>query len=125
METSGLVVTHFGGIHTYNDAIDALQEILEMHRGRRDIYEIIIHSDDIEIQLTSERISMLREEVKKTFLNFEKGALAFVCNTDLMFGLCRQLEMTMDNEKIAISVFRSEGLARSWVDEIKTIHEKK
>lgn len=121
MESAGLVVTHFGGKHTYDDAIDALNEIQELHREKKDIYEIVIHSDDMKTHLSSEEISRLRENVIKTFSDFDKGAIAFVCNQDLIFGLCRQLEIMMDNEKIAISVFRSEDLARKWIDEIKAV----
>ena len=44
MELSGLVVTQFGGKHTYEDAVDALVELEAMHRGRTEIYEIVINS---------------------------------------------------------------------------------
>ena len=120
-----MVVTHFGGIHTYSDATDALQEITEMHKDKNDIYEIVIHSDDMEIHFADSQIPALREKVKEAFVRFDRGALAFVSTKDHIFGLCRQLEMTMDNERIAISVFRSEGLARKWIDEIRSVHEKK
>lgn len=33
MEKSGLIVTRFGGTHTYQDAIDALEDLLKLNQG--------------------------------------------------------------------------------------------
>jgi hypothetical protein len=46
IEESGLVITHFGGKHTYEDAIDALHELEKIHEGRNDLYEIAVNADD-------------------------------------------------------------------------------
>lgn len=123
-ESSGLVVTHFGSRHTYDDAINALNELIEMTKGSPEIYEIVIHEDDITIDVSDTQIVSLQEKVLSTFQNYQKGALAFVADIDLVFGLCRQLEIMMENADIAISVFRSEELARKWIKEIQTIHNK-
>jgi hypothetical protein len=44
----------------------------------------------IETHISMEQEPLLREEMKKLFQRFDKGAIAFVSNNDLMFGLCRQ-----------------------------------
>ena len=122
-EPSGLILTHFGNRHTYDDAIQALNELVDLTRGSSEIYEIVIHEDDLSIDVSETQITSIRDKVKSTFINYKKGALAFVANTDFIFGLCRQLEIMMDNANIAVSVFRSEELARQWIKEMQSIHE--
>ena len=115
-------MTHFGNLHTYDDAINALSELNEMTKGSSEVYEIVIHEDDFKIDVDKNQIKSIRSKVKSTFQHYNKGALAFVANTDLIFGLCRQLEIMMDNDRIAVSVFRSEKLARKWIKEIQAMH---
>ncbi len=123
-EPSGLILTHFGGRHTYDDAINALEELNQMTEGSSVIYEIVVHDDDIKIEVSEEQITSLRGKVRRAFLKYTKGALAFVANSDFVFGLCRQLELMMDNANIVVSVFRSEELARRWIKEIQSIQER-
>ena len=117
-------MTHFGNRHTYEDAIDALDELNALTEGSSEIYEIVIHEDDLIIDVKKDQIKSLRGKVQSTFKKYQKGALAFVANTDLVFGLCRQLQIMMENDSIAVSVFRSEELARSWIKEIQSIHKR-
>lgn len=119
MEGSGLIITHFGGKHTYDDAMNALEELQEMLGEKDEVYEIILHSDDLKTTLSKEQEAVLREQLRHAYRNYNRGAIAFVSNKDWMYGACRQFEIMMENEKIAISVFRSEELARKWIDEIK------
>ncbi len=121
-EPSGLILTHFGHLHTYDDAINALSELNEMTKGSSEVYEIVIHEDDFKIAVEKKQINSIRSKVQSTFQQYEKGALAFVANVDLIFGLCRQLEIMMENDGIAVSVFRSEELARKWIKEIQSMH---
>ena len=121
-EPSGLILTHFGKRHTYDDAIGALTEITEMTEGSSEIYEIIIHDDDFSIDVSEDSLKSLPGKVQSTFGTYARGALAFVANIDLVFGLCRQLEMLMENAAIQVAVFRSEALARSWIAEIQSLH---
>ena len=123
-EPSGLILTHFGSRHTYEDAIGALSELSEINKGSPEIYEIVIHEEDLLIDVSREKIEELKERVKEAFRSYRKGAVAFVAKKDLIFGMCRQLELIMDNEKIAIAVFRTEQLAREWIKEIQHIHRK-
>jgi hypothetical protein len=67
---------------------------------------------------------MITGKVISTFEHFERGALAVVANSDYIFGLTRMLTATVENELIAISVFRSEALARKWIQEIRELHNK-
>ncbi len=123
VEKDGLIVTRFSGRHTYKDALDALSELLELNEGRQDIYEIVINDDPIELVFSREEEKQLFENVRMTFKNFNRGALAIVANNDLVFALSRMLEVSIESDKIAVAVFRSEALARKWIDEIRQLHK--
>ena len=122
VEKDGLIVTHFGGLHTYKDAEEALYELLEINQGKKQIYEIVINDDDIKLDITKEEEQLIFSKVKSTFEKFECGAMAVVASHDIVFGLSRMLEITIENERIAVAVFRTEDLARKWINEIRAIH---
>jgi hypothetical protein len=48
-EKDKLIVTHFGGRHTYHDALAALVGLLELNAGNDHIYEIVINDDDLQL----------------------------------------------------------------------------
>jgi len=121
-EKDGLIITTFGGRHTYKDAIDALDELLEIKKGEKRIYEIVINDDDIEVDITRLEEDFLSSKVKFTFEKFERGALAVVAGNAFVFGLSRMLASNIENEKIAVSVFRTEILARKWIQEMRELH---
>ncbi len=124
IEKDGLIVTRFGKEHTYNDAAEALDELLKINLGKNEIYEIVINDDDLKLNFSRDEIDLLVEKVESTFGRFEHGALAIVAGRDFAFGMSRMLQMSIANEKIAVSVFRSEELARKWIQEIKAMHNE-
>ena len=124
-EKDNLIITHFGGRHTYDDAIEALNELIEINKGSKDIYELVINSDDIELDFTQSEVWLLADKMKSIFQNFERGASAVVANTDFIFGMCRMLQTMIDNDRIAVSAFRTEELARKWIQEIRTLHSNR
>lgn len=124
IENNGLIVTYFGGKHTYKDATAALDELLLINAANRSIYEIVVNSDDIELTFSKKERELLSVEVGKVFSKFDRGALAVVANRDLVFGYSRMLQVAIANAKIAVSVFRSETLARKWIHELMELHNK-
>ena len=124
IEKDGLIVTHFGGPHTFKDAEAALNELLEINRNKNQIYEIVVNHDDLVLQITRTEEQLISKTVKNTFQQFERGALAVVPKNDYIFGLTRMLSTTIDNEHIPISVFRSETLARKWIQEMRDLHNQ-
>ena len=124
IEKDGIIVTHFGGLHTYGDAEEALDELLEINKGKKQIYEIVINDDDIKLDFALPEEQLLIDKVKSTFEKFERGALAVVASHDLVFGMSRMLEISIENEQIAVAVFRSEDLARKWLQEVRALHSK-
>ncbi len=123
IENNGLIVTRFGGQHTYHDAVEALEEIPRINSSNKEIYEIVINDDDIKLDFTKEEVELITKKVKSTFEKYECGGLAIVASHDLVFGMSRMLEMSIINEKIAVAVFRSEELARKWIQEIRAMHD--
>jgi hypothetical protein len=57
--------------------------------------------------------------MKSLFKGFKKAAIAFVTDHDPVFGLCRQLQMRIENEYIQLCIFRNEETAMHWLHEIK------
>jgi hypothetical protein len=124
IEKDGLIVTHFGGLHTYDDVEEALNELLEINKGKKHIYEIVVNDDDIKLDFTKAEEQLIFTKVKSTFGKFERGALAVVAGHDLVFGMSRMLEINIENEQIAVSVFRTEDLARKWIQEMRSMHDQ-
>ena len=122
IEKDGLIVTHFGGVHTYDDAKEALNDLLEINKGNKHIYEIVINDDDIILDFSRAEEQYIIDKVKSTFEKFERGALAVVANHDFVFALSRMLASNIENERIVVSVFRSEDLARKWIGEMRAMH---
>ena len=125
LEKDGLIVTRFGGVQTYNDVFEALKELSELNKGRESVYEIVINDDDININISREEEQLLISNVEHTYAKFDIGALAIVANSDFVFALSRLLEMSIQNERIVISVFRSEELARKWIQDIRGLHNQR
>lgn len=121
-EKDGLIVTHFGGLHTYDNAKEALEELPLINHNKKQIYEIVINDDDIKLDFSREEEQHLIDKVKSIFGKFERGALAIVTNHDLVFGLSRMLEMTIENEQIVVSLFRTEDSARKWIQEAREMY---
>ena len=121
-EEDGLIVTLFSGTHTYNDAVQALDDLLLINRDEHEIFELVINSRDIELVFSRSEEKLIAEKIEETFSHFESGGLAIVAKTDLVFGLSRVLQSSIENERIAVAVFRSEELARRWIEEVRYLH---
>ena len=124
IEIDDLIITRFGGTHTYRDAVESLDELLVLNKGKDRIYEIVINSEDLDLQFTRNEEQSLIYKVESTYSNFSGGALAVVAYSDLVFGLSRLLQSSIQNERMVISVFRSEELARKWIKEMKELQSQ-
>ena len=119
VEKDGLIVTSFGGLHRYKDADAAIREVVELNKDRKQLYELVINDDDLDLDISNEEGRMLIELIKSTYKNFERCVMAVVATKDDVFGMSRMLELSIGNERMAVSVFRSEALARSWIQEMR------
>ncbi len=121
-EEDGLIITLFSGKHTYNDAVQALDDLLLMKRDEHEIFELVINCKDVELVFSRAEEKLIVEKIQETFSHFESGGLAIVAKTDLVFGLSRVLQSSIEKERIAVAVFRSEELARRWIEEVRYLH---
>ena len=84
-----------------------------------EIYDLVIHADDTSFRLEPDDIAILVNRVKEVLKVYKRGAIAFVSTDDLMFGICRQIQIQIENEFIQVCVFRTVQTAMNWLHEIK------
>ena len=87
-----------------------------------EIFELVINCKDVELVFSRAEEKLIVEKIQETFSHFESGGLAIVAKTDLVFGLSRVLQSSIEKERIAVAVFRSEELARRWIEEVRYLH---
>ena len=121
IDSNGILVTKFAGVVTLDELIE-IQNELENYARDGEIYELVIHPDDSELLQSMNESIISAENVAKTLKKFKKGAIAFVAGRDFIYGVCRQLQMRVENEYIHLSVFRTEDTAHKWLCEIKTLN---
>jgi hypothetical protein len=113
VEKNGLIVSHFSGVQSFQDAVDAISELTKINKYRG-IFEIVIHEDLI-LDFEKEKEQDLAITLKETFDQFDYGALAIVSDDDFVFAISRMVSAYIDMH-IEVAVFRSEDLAREWMD---------
>lgn len=87
------------------------------------IYELVLHSDDVKLLMDSNKSTTSAETLKIVMEEIKRGAIAFVSDRDYIFGLCRQLEIRLENEFIQMCVFRTEETARKWLHEMQSLNK--
>lgn len=102
-----------------------LKEINEliggMHNYIQDdaLFEIVIHADDIQLNMNRSESEQSADALRNALKSIQRGAIAFVSSKDFVYGICRQLQMRVENDFFQISVFRTEATARAWLMEMK------
>ena len=119
VDADGVLITTLSGVVTLKEMIEIEDELRSYVRGE-DIYELVLHSDDVEIALDRNESITSADHFKSILNELRKGAIAFVSDRDFIFGLCRQLQMRVENEFIQMCVFPSEETARKWLLEIQS-----
>jgi hypothetical protein len=89
-----------------------------------EIYELFIHADDLEMHWNSNEALISANTFGKSLQSLKKAAIAFVSGDNFVFGLCRQLQMRVENEFIQMCVFRNEDTAHQWLLELKSFEMK-
>lgn len=98
-------------------SLDSLCDLKKFVKDRK-LYEIVIHDRNASIDVSYEDSTQLVKEALILFNSLDAGGIAFVADNDLLFALCRQLQMQISNEKVLINVFRYESTAMQWLTEI-------
>jgi hypothetical protein len=120
-ESEDCVVIRITGHVVYQEIMDFLGEIKKETSRHPEIYELVLCSEDLQVELSSDAAQLVAEKLKENLSFHETGALAFVCVSDHVFGLCRQLGMRSESDGMPIDAFRTEAKARQWFDEIRSL----
>jgi hypothetical protein len=118
VDPNGILITMLTGVVTLDELIEVQKELVNYVRDE-EIYELVIHPDDSEIIQNVNESILSAENVQKILRKIKKGAIAFVSNNDYVYGLCRQLQMRVENDRFQLCVFRTEETALKWLCEIK------
>ena len=119
VDADGILITTLSGVVTLKEMIEIEDELRSYVHGE-DIYELVLHSDDVEIALDANESITSADHFKSILNELRKGAIAFVSDRDFVFGLCRQLQIRAQNEFIQMCVFSTEETARKWLLEIQS-----
>ena len=119
VDTDGILITKLSGIVKLKELIELQNELLSYVRDE-ELYEMVIHPDDVELQQSIVESELSADNVKRVLKGVRKATIAFVTNNDFVFGLLRQLEMRVEDELTRISVFRTEESALKWLHEMKS-----
>ncbi len=122
IDANGILITTLSGAITLNELIE-LEDELRSYKRDESIYELVLHSEDIKVALGSNESISSARTLQSVVKGIRKGAIAFVSDKEYIFGLCRQLEMRVDNELIQIRVFRTEENARKWLYKMQSLNK--
>ena len=119
VDSDGILITTISGVVTFNELIQ-LEYDLTSYIKDACIYEMAIHSDDVELSIGVNDSNNSAKTLKVVMNGLRNGAIAFVSKRDYIFGLCRRMQMLIDNEFVQINVFRNEETAHKWLNEMKS-----
>ena len=120
-EAKGCIVIHITDQVVFQDIIDFLEQIRIETSKHPVIYELIRCSEDLHVELSSEAAQIVANALKENLSHHRNGAIAFVCATDHIYGLCRQLGMRVETDAMPVEVFRTEAEAREWFRQVRAM----
>ena len=120
LDAQGVLITRLTGTITLDELISLQNEMSDYAQDEK-FYELVVHEENMEILQSSNESIASANNMKRVLKKFKKAAIAFVAGNDLAFGLCRQLQMRLENECLQLSVFRDEETALKWLYEIKDL----
>lgn len=114
---TGIVKTQIKGVMGHKQSLDSLNDLYSYVNDKK-LYELVVHEQGSAVDVGYEEAAVIVSRAKELFSSLDAGAIAFVSDDDLIFGLCRQLQMQINN-KVQIAVFRNESTAVQWLAELK------
>lgn len=114
----GILITETCGVLSPEDCYSMLKELPEYAVDNR-LYELVIHSDDTDIDVTQAQNYNMMECAKDVFQGFTRGAIAVVASQDCVFGKCRQFQLPIDNDQIQLCTFRTREEAYKWLRDLQ------
>ena len=119
-DSHGVLITRLTGLVTMDDII-VLQNDMQAYAKDGEFYEMVVHEGNMDLLQDANESMLSANNMKRIFKDFKRAAIAFVADHDFVYGLCRQLQMRLENEFIQLCVFRDENTAVKWLHEIKEL----
>lgn len=110
----GLVRTTLSGLVTLNDFIE-LEKTLPDYAQDDYVYEMVIHAEGASVLMDRAETAVSAAFLKNIVQGSLHAAVAFVSSDPLVFGLCRQLQLRVDNPYFDAATFTGEDEARAWL----------
>ena len=122
IEDKNLIVTIQNDRVSHHTIMQAFDELPKITPNLSEMYELVIITDNIKSDLTNERNQKVIDKAARVYKNFKSAAISIVCPTGFSFRFAKQFADSNVNEKVNVSVFRTEESARKWIDEIRSFH---
>lgn len=114
----GVLITEVYGAFRKEESFRLIDDVPH-YISNHQLYEIVLISDELEVAQEYPNFFTLQARARSVFDMVERGAIAYVAKSDLVFGLCRQFQAAVDNEHLQLCVFRSFDTAKQWILEMK------
>ena len=115
IDEKGILVTTLSGTVTLDDFIE-LEKTFPDYTHNGHAYEIVLHSPGTDISLDQAEASVSAAFFRNIVQDSLHISIAFVSDDPVLFGLCRQLQMRIENPSMEIFVFATESKARAWLE---------
>lgn len=122
IEDENLVVTVLSGMVAHHELLQAIDELPQVTPNLSALYELAINAEDLQIETSSEMAEEIISKASHVFNKFKRVAISIVSPDDFTFGFARRIGTSTANEKIDISVFRTEEPARTWLAEKRFLY---
>jgi hypothetical protein len=122
IEDKNLIVTVQNDRVSHHAIMQAFDELPKITPNLSEMYELVIITDNIKSDLTNERNQKVIDKAARVYKNFKSATISIVCPTGFSFRFAKQFVDSIVNEKVDVSVFRTEESARKWIDEIRSFH---
>jgi hypothetical protein len=114
VDASGIVTSRISGTIDLKDCLASARELVGMARGNR-LYEIVIYDPGCTIGISFTESAKLLGASKELLAPLELSVFAFVAPNSLIFALCRQFQMQLEEKNIKAAVFHDQAAAETWV----------
>ena len=115
----GVVQTIVEGCMTVDGCVNSIRELDGFIADNR-LYEMVIYRPGVTADLEFNHQTRIMREAIEMLSPLDHCAVAFVADLDFVYGMCRQLQLQIENDRILMSVFRTEATAWAWINEMRS-----
>lgn len=121
-ETANTVTVTVSGRVNHQEIFRFLDKNLQNQQTQTVNSVLVLCAEDLEVKLAREAAIIIADKLSLQLSNCRTKMLAFVCQQDYIFGLCRQLGMRIEKKSLQVDVFRTEKEARHWLWQNRVIN---